>query len=278
MSDINPELLSNLKLSLAKGDIDLVLSYLSTLDKRGEELRFSYNRIAHLRTGIGLLSYPEYQTNLNKIAIKAIELIEDLETQTPKTTGSDFYDTEDTNVFILFNETSHEESLVGNYIKEYLKHKDSNITIKTTNSSDSTVTMWQKDLERSAEDLNTFIFIVSKTSLRYGWPGTEPFSDLISNLLIQPNSIVIALDDSYLDNTFLNTIITEIEDEIDSLYGIKGHQSENIHKLNAHRIHITKIIHRIRQKNVVQFDETNKEGVAENILKYIKIYIHNEVY
>jgi hypothetical protein len=128
------------------------------------------------------------------------------------------------------------------------------------------------------------LIIVSKYSLADGWEGMERHTDLVSNALVHPSSIVLTLDRVYEENQFVPTQIERMEwvlseqgADYKSLSQVNGSYDIQISAANSLKNHLPRIVQRLRQIDPIEVTENTIDEVTEKIIERVKQRIRSRI-
>jgi hypothetical protein len=178
-------------------------------------------------------------------------------------------------IFLVYNQ---KDNHAANKVKQYLsRHSINNIDDYTNLNAGQEISEF---VANKALKSQFVLILVSKNSLREGWAGLERHLDILSNSLIQRNSIPLALDNSFAEPDFIEREIARIEEQLDEVdERIRQHHAVNspnqtleTKRTNLAVLHnnLPKIVQRLRNVLTVDISGNNFEQGMKKVMQTIQ--------
>jgi|GEM_PF-1932046 len=284
---------------IGKGDLESALKMLAERSIEGIQLLSMHNSLRKEQR-MGILSADESFRMSNKITHSALALLDylpDIEDGnmsvnhsknviSGSTVGGDFHfgDSYSSIMVSTPKNANNPNARSKIYVLYHRKDLHAAENIKKHLAASGFHNIIDHDASKLGEKLSTFskhdlrspefiILLVSRHSLRAGWAGLENYTDIVSNALVHPHCIVLALDRTYEQRNFISDFSGKIDDELDALYQEPQQTDAIANKifiLNNQRNHLARIVQRLRQIEAIDYSKPDSGAAIDQVIHFME--------
>lgn len=263
-----------IKQLIASGNFKEALSLLVQLDSDALLLQAQYNN-GEKQFNLGLIDFSEWGRIQARVNYAALEMVSRASVVSRPEAIDPATGMPSPEIFLIYNQKDVKEA---SSVKRYLNRYGISIV---SDSADLNAGQEISDFVANKALKSQFVLIlISVNSLREGWAGLEHHLDILSNSLIQRNTMPLALDHTFAEPDFIEREIASIEKQLDEIdMRIRQAQSANhfIQSLESKKTDLTvrynnlpKIVQRLRNVLTVDISGNNFEPGMRKVMQTIQ--------